>query len=61
MKQEDNDNIGYANFLLLISLIVLKLFKEVQWSWAIILSPLWAPLALILIAHFIEYLIKITK
>ena len=35
--------------LLLVAFIVMKLCGVITWSWWLVLSPLWAPIALILV------------
>ena len=38
---------------LLITFIVLKLIKVINWSWLWVFSPIWIPLCLILLIYFI--------
>lgn len=50
MKETVNVNIGgLFTTLLAIAFIVLKLCHVIEWSWLWILSPLWIPLALVLV------------
>ncbi len=43
-----NGGIGFGGALLL-TFIILKLTKVINWSWLWILSPLWIPVALLFI------------
>lgn len=49
---DDSKTRGGVSFcgMLTIVFIALKLCKVVAWSWVWILSPLWIPLALVIIA-----------
>ena len=51
-----NVNFSFLNILLLIN-IVLKLIKIINWSWTIVLWPLWAEIALIIIIFLILWVI----
>lgn len=44
--------------LLTIVFIVLKLTKYIDWSWLWVLSPLWLPIALVLVIGFILFIIN---
>lgn len=44
--------------LLTIVFITLKLTNYIAWSWWWVLSPLWMPLAIVLIVIFIVLLIR---
>jgi hypothetical protein len=48
--------IGFSG-LLAILFIALKLTGVISWSWLWVLSPIWIPLALVLVALFIALLI----
>ena len=48
--------IGFTG-LLAILFIALKLTGVISWSWLWVLSPIWIPLALVLVALFIALLI----
>lgn len=48
--------IGFCG-LLAIVFIVLKLTNYIQWSWVWVLSPIWIPVAIILVCSIIAYLI----
>lgn len=39
--------------LFAVALIVLKLFNIINWSWAIILAPLWIPIILFWVVVFV--------
>lgn len=43
-----NGGIGFTG-LLAIAFIVLKLTKVINWSWWWVVSPLWLPIALVLV------------
>jgi hypothetical protein len=43
-----NGGISFAG-LLAIAFIVLKLTKVINWSWWWVVSPLWLPIALVLV------------
>ena len=49
-KKSVNVNIsGLFTTLLAIAFIVLKLCHVIEWSWLWVLSPLWIPLALVIV------------
>lgn len=52
-----SSGIGFSTALLLI-FIVLKLVGVIGWSWWWVLSPLWIPLAIVLILFIIAKLIS---
>ena len=43
---------------LTIAFIVLKLIGEITWSWAWVLSPLWIPLAIVVVLLCVIAIIK---
>lgn len=45
--------------LLLVLFIGLKLGGVINWSWWLVLSPLWAPLAILLFVLFIAFLMDL--
>ena len=50
MKETVNVNVGgLFTTLLTIAFIVLKLCHVIEWSWLWVLSPIWIPLALVLV------------
>jgi hypothetical protein len=54
-----NNNSGFAclsNTLLLITFLVLKLCNVIDWSWFWVLSPLWIPVAVIILIHILVYI-----
>ena len=57
-NRNNNTNKGGIGFtgLLTIAFIVLKLCGVITWSWLWVLSPLWIPLALVIVLVII-YLI----
>jgi len=50
-------SIGFGG-LLTIVFITLKLIGTITWSWWWVLSPLWMPLAVVLLIIFIIFLFK---
>lgn len=51
MKDNNSSrSIGFAT-LLVIAFIVLKLCKVIDWSWWWVLSPIWIPIALVLVVY----------
>lgn len=44
--------------LLTVAFVVLKLIKVIDWSWWWVLSPVWLPLALLVVAVIIAVLIN---
>lgn len=47
--------------LLLVAFIVLKLCKVIDWSWWLVLSPFWIPIAIALMALIIYIPILLSK
>ena len=50
--KENNVNVnigGLFSTLLLVAFIVLKLCHVIEWPWLWVLSPLWIPLAIVII------------
>lgn len=58
MSSNDNNNkstsggIGFCG-LLTIVFITLKLLKVITWSWLWVLSPMWIPIAIVLVIAII--------
>ena len=51
MKEKNSSStIGFTT-LLVIAFIVLKLCKVIDWSWWWVLSPIWVPIALVLVVY----------
>ena len=50
-----NVNSSFLNIILLVN-IILKLVKIINWSWTIVLWPLWAEIALIIIILLILWI-----
>lgn len=48
--------VGFCG-LLAIVFITLKLTNYIQWSWVWVLSPIWIPVALIIVCGAIAYLV----
>ena len=58
---EDKNNTSYGiNFLELLAIvfIALKLMGYIQWSWWLVLSPLWFPIILLILVLIIIELFK---
>lgn len=50
MKETVNVNVGgLFTTLLTIAFVVLKLCHVIEWSWLWVLSPLWIPLAIVIV------------
>ena len=61
---EDENNTSYGiNFLELLAIvfIALKLMGYIQWSWWLVLSPLWFPIIPIIILILVLIIIEIFK
>ena len=59
-KETLNVNIGgLFSTLLAVAFIVLKLCHVIEWSWLLVLAPLWIPLAFTLVIITIILIIKI--
>ena len=51
MKDKNSSSsIGFTT-LLTIAFVVLKLCKVIDWSWWWVLSPIWIPVALLLVVY----------
>lgn len=53
----ESDGISLCGVLLII-FIVLKLCKLINWSWLWVLSPLWIPFVIVVLAEIIKHLNK---
>lgn len=49
--------IGFSG-LLLLSFIILKLCRVIDWSWWWVISPLWIPICIVLVGGFIYIIVK---
>ena len=61
---EDKNNISYGiSFfeLLAVVFIALKLMGYIQWSWWLVLAPLWFPIIPIIILILVLIIIEIFK
>ena len=59
-KQSQTASGGISFFgLLTIVFIVLKLTNYINWSWWLVLGPLWMPIALFLAAMLIIFIAKL--
>ena len=45
--------------LLTIAFVVLKLCKVINWSWWWVLSPLWIPIAIVVVVCIVYLIIKL--
>ena len=63
MKNNNNDNSSFSNFLgmLTILFIGLKLTGFISWSWFWVLSPIILPIIVVFIIFLIMLLISIKK
>lgn len=59
-NSSSSTGIGFCG-LLAVAFIVLKLTNVIAWSWWWVLSPLWAPLALVLVSLAIYYIAWLSK
>ncbi len=57
-KEAQSSGIGFSG-LLLLTFIILKLTKYIDWDWWWVLSPLWIPILIILVILAIIGLIAI--
>ena len=61
---EDKNNTSYGiNFLELLAIvfIALKLMGYIQWSWWLVLSPLWFPIISIILLVLVLIIIELFK
>lgn len=56
-SEATNTSIGFSG-LLAVAFIVLKLCNVINWSWWWVLSPLWIPLAIVLVVALVCLLFK---
>jgi hypothetical protein len=56
----NNNGVGFGSLLLLL-FIGLKLGGVIDWSWWWVLSPLWIPLALVLLLIICAVLVEARK
>lgn len=55
-KKVEVTGVGFCD-LLLITFMVLKLTKVVDWSWWWVLSPLWMPVAIVILILTIAFVL----
>ena len=55
-----SSSIGVSS-LLLIAFIVLKLTHVIDWSWWWVLSPMWIPIAFVVIILLIGFIVSLIK
>lgn len=61
MKDAKNTQTGIVfTDLLTIVFIVLKLCNIINWSWIWVLSPIWIPLALLIVAVITTVIVKMS-
>lgn len=60
MESNSSKNTGGVTFagLLAIVFIVLKLCKVINWSWIWVLSPIWSPLAIVILLVSLQLILK---
>ena len=44
--------------LLLVAFIVLKLCNVIDWSWWWVLSPIWIPIALVVVLLILKFIVE---
>lgn len=54
-------NVGTVLTAVLIVFVVLKLTGEVDWSWWLVLAPLWIPLAFVFVLFLIFASVSIAR
>lgn len=57
-RQVTRNRIGFTG-LLAIAFIVLKLCHVIDWSWLWVLSPLWIPIALVVVLMIVSLIVII--
>lgn len=55
-----NNGISFFG-LLTILFIGLKLTGYIQWSWAVVLCPLWIPVVVVAVIVFISFLLTVVR
>lgn len=55
-----SSGIGFGG-LLLLTFIILKLTKDITWSWVWVLSPLWIPVSIALVVIAVYAYIQVYK
>ena len=60
MSRSNGQGIGFAG-LLTIVFIVLKLLDKIDWSWWLVLSPIWVNVCLVLLVLLVSVVIAIKK
>ena len=61
---EDKNNISYGiSFfeLLAVVFIALKLMGYIQWSWWLVLAPLWFPIPIIILLILVLIIIELNR
>ena len=56
VSSPSSSGIGFGS-LLAVAFIVLKLCDVITWSWLWVLSPLWIPVALVLVVILIYFIL----
>jgi hypothetical protein len=56
----DSGGIGFCG-LLCVAFIVLKLCEVINWSWWWVLSPLWIPLAIIIVVFICVLIFMVVR
>ena len=60
MNNNTGSSIGLLDVILVVN-IILKLIGVINWSWWVVLWPLWFGVAIIIIILFICYIIKVFR
>jgi len=63
MSDNKSNKGGSMSFLAILALIfiVLKLTRNIDWSWWLVLSPLWIPVVLFILGFIIYAVLKSIK
>jgi hypothetical protein len=59
-KTQTTGGIGFCGCLAIL-FIALKLCDKIDWSWLWVLAPLWGPVALVLVAIVIVFIVEFIK
>jgi len=59
-NKKSNTGVGFCG-LLAIAFIVLRLCKVISWSWWWVLSPIWIPLALVILLLIVTFIVELLK
>ena len=55
-----SNGVGFCGMLAIL-FIALKLLRYISWSWVWVLSPLWIPIALVILSFVIVIIVAIMR